>query len=338
MHTVSGTPQRAVSALAGVILLGSAAVLLGGAWDAERIGAGILVASYGLLGLGLGGAVFLALLYVTGARWSELIRPVATQLSVLLPVGAVGLVFGLVSFPSLYPWIAAPSEAGSHFQALWLSRPFFLLRAIVYLALWSGLVYLLVRASARQAPGNAASAAAVKISAVFLVVFAITWWLASVDWIMSLEPRWSSTVFGIYQFAGMFLGALAAVIVVVVWLDYRGFFGGRLTRDHLRDLGTLLFAFSSFWMYIWFCQYLLIWYVNIPEEAEYYVLRQQDPWLSLVIANLVLNWAVPFLVLLFRPAKETSSVLLSVAAIVLVGHWLDLYLMVVPPVVGNLTR
>src|SRR5437867_2909331 len=104
MDTISGSAQRAVFALAGVILVGSAAVLLGGAWDAERIGANILVASYCLLGLGLGGAVFLALLFVTGARWSDLIRPVATQLRVLLPVGAVGVLLVLIAFPSLYPW------------------------------------------------------------------------------------------------------------------------------------------------------------------------------------------------------------------------------------------
>jgi hypothetical protein len=174
----------------------------------------------------------------------------------------------------------------------------------------------------------------VRVSAAFLVVFVLTFWLASTDWIMSLEPKWSSAVFGVHQFSGMFVSALAAVIVLVIWLDWRGALPGKLTRDQLRDLGTLLFAFSSFWMYIWFSQYLLIWYVNIPEEAEYFVVRQRAPWESLLLLNLVLSWGVPFVVLLFRPAKECSPVLLAMAVVVLVGRWLDLYLTIVPPVAG----
>ena len=173
-----------------------------------------------------------------------------------------------------------------------------------------------------------------RVSAAFLVVFVLTFWLASTDWIMSLEPKWSSAVFGVYQFSGMFVSALAAVIVLVIWLDWRGNMHDKLTRHQLRDLGTLLFAFSSFWMYIWFCQYLLIWYANLPEEAEYFVVRQRDPWQSLLLVNLILNWGVPFVILLFRPAKEYAPVLLAVAIVVLVGRWLDLYLTIVPPVAG----
>jgi hypothetical protein len=328
MNTHGALPRTAVLALACVIVLASAAVLFSGDWEGQRLGAILLLASYCLLGLGLGGAVLLALLYVTGARWSDVIRPVAEKLTVLVPIGGLGLLLVLVAFPSLYPWVDQPNEAGSRFQALWLCRPCFLARSVIYVSLWIGLVALLVRASRRNAP-------AAGISALFLVVFAITCWLSSVDWIMSLEPRWSSTVFGIYHFASMFLGALAAMVVLVVCLDFLGYFGGKLTRDHRRDLGTLLFAFSSFWMYIWFSQYLLIWYVNIPEETEYFVLRQREPWQTLLIATLVLNWAVPFLVLLFRRAKETSIILLAVAVIVLVGHWLDLYLMILPPIAGS---
>jgi hypothetical protein len=290
------------------------------------------VVGYGLLELGLGGAVLLALLFVTGARWSEVIRPVAEKLTGLLPVGAVGVAIVLIADPSLYPWTREVGESGSGFQAFWLSRPFFLLRAFIYLALWLGLVYLLVRASRRN---DAPADSRVRVSAVFLVVFALTCWLASVDWIMSLEPKWSSTIFGVYHFSGVFLGALAAVIVLVVWFDQRGDFGAHLTQNHRRDLGTLLFSFSSFWMYLWFCQYLLIWYVNNPEEAEYYVRRQQDAWQPIFLANVVLNWGVPFAVLLFRPAKESPRVLLTVAVIVLLGRWLDVYLMVLPPVVGS---
>ena len=340
--------RTAIIGFASLILLSSGAFLFGPDSEPQRIGANLLVVSYGLLGLGLGGAALLALLFVTGARWSDLIRPAAEKLTLLLPVGVFGVAVVLIGWPSLYPWTRDTHEAGSHFQTLWLNRPFFLLRALIYFTLWIGLVFLLVRASQQQSAGFSNKSG--RISACYLVVFALTSWLASVDWIMSLEPQWSSTIFGVYHFTGMFLGALAAVIALAVWFDRRGVFAGRLTRNHFRDLGTLLFSFSSFWMYIWFSQYLLIWYVNNPEEAEYFVRRQQfdsqqftielgeynvNIWQPLLIANLALNWGAPFLVLLFRSAKESPVVLFLVALTVLCGRWLDLYLMVLPPVVGS---
>jgi hypothetical protein len=151
---------------------------------------------------------------------------------------------------------------------------------------------------------------------------------------MSLEPHWSSTIFGVYNFAGMFLSALAAVCVVAIGLYWQGPFRNVLTQHHLRDLGTLLFAFSSFWMYIWFSQYLLIWYVNNPEETAYFWRRQQPGWQGMFLLNVVLNWGIPFVILLFRSAKQTPWVLLAVAITVLFGHWLDLHLMILRPLAG----
>jgi hypothetical protein len=326
-HTSSGLPRNMVFAIAGLVGLSCVAFLFGADGDTQRIWANLLVVTYGLLGLGLGAVVLLALLFVTGARWSDGIRPALERLAQLLPVGGVGVAVVLVAAPSLYTWQGQVGENSSGFQAFWLSRRFFLLRAFIYLALWLGLGHFLVRASQQKAgPADGRN----RLAAAFLVVFAITCWLASVDWIMSLEPKWSSTIFGVYHFAGMFLGALAALIVMIVCSDRRGEFSGPL-----RDLGTLLFSFSSFWAYAWFCQYMLIWYVNNPEETEYFVRRQHGPWEQIFIANVVLNWGVPFAVLLFRRAKETPAILVVVAAFVLVGRWLDLYWMVVPPVAGN---
>src|SRR5262249_16847742 len=157
-----------------------------------------------------------------------------------------------------------------------------------------------------------------------------TCWLASYDWIMSLEPEWASTVFGVYNFAGLFLSGLAAVILLVIWLRRQGPLQAVLNESHLHDLGTLLFAMSSFWMYTWFCQFLLIWYVNKPEETAYLRRRWQGGWAAWLFLDLALNWVIPFLVLLSRRAKCNPRVLGTVAVLVLAGRWVDLFLMIFP--------
>src|SRR5262249_18007936 len=158
----------------------------------------------------------------------------------------------------------------------------------------------------------------------FLVVFAVTFWLASSDWLQSLEPEWVSTIFAVYQFAGLFLAGLAVIILLAACLRWLGPFRHVFTGDHVHDLGQLLFGFSTF------CQYLLIWYVTNPEEAVHFTRRLDGAWRPLFFLNIVLNWVVPFLVLLPRATKRRASVLAAVALVVLAGRWLDLYLAILP--------
>jgi hypothetical protein len=264
------------------------------------------------------------------------LRRVPETLALLLPVAGGTLLLVLIARPSLYPWAAASGdghETLGGFKALWLSRPFFLARAAFYLAVWTALALAIVRASRRQDEDGALAHTLrnEKFSAIFIVIFALTFWLAAFDWIKSLEPHWHSTIFGVYNFAGMFLGGLATIIVLAVWLERLGPLHGVLTKNHLHDLGRLLFAFSTFWAYIWFSQYMLIWYANFPEETAYYVRRLHGAWQPLFLLNLFLNWVVPFFILLLRASKRSATTLVRVAVVILVGRWLDLYLMIVPP-------
>jgi hypothetical protein len=253
-------------------------------------------------------------------------------MTALLPVAAAGLLAVLVCRPSLYAWTSSgfTDEAASPLRQVWLNRPFFLIRTVIYLGAWLAFAVAFLKTSRRQPAAGHAPRAQVPLAAAFLVVFAITCWLSSHDWIMSLEPEWTSTMFGVYNFGGMFLSSLAAIIVVVLWGSSLPGSRFRVTEDQLHDLGTLLFAFSSFWMYLWFCQYWLIWYANIPEETVYFIRRSHDNWPAFNALNLVFNWGVPFSVLLFRSAKRNRWSLGIVAALVLVGRWLDLYLMIFP--------
>lgn len=166
-------------------------------------------------------------------------------------------------------------------------------------------------------------------AAVFLIAFAVTVSLAGFDWFMALEPGWASTMFGVYIFSGLFLGTLSALAVGTGLLARNG--GAGLTAAQSHDLGKLIFGFSMFWAYIWYCQYMLIWYTNFNEETGYMLLRSSSGWGKLFVLNVLLNWAVPFLVLLPRANKMNPRTLAVGAVILLAGRVCDLYVMIVAP-------
>jgi hypothetical protein len=321
-------------AVAGVLTLVAGAVLA-----PQRASANLLLAALYVLGLALAGLVFVALQYVCGASWSVAFRRVPEAMAATLPWAAAPFALVLAVSPWLYPWFSElhGGEPSMWFKELWLSPVFFAGRSIVYLAIWIVFGWAILRVSRRQDQDGDESHTRknAQLSAAFLVIFAITFWLAGYDWIMSLEPHWYSTVFADYQFAGLLLSGLAMIAILVMWLEKLGPLKGVLTEEHLHDLGKLIFAFSTFWMYIWFCQYMLIWYANIPEETVYYVRRLHGFWEPVFLLNLLLNWGVPFLVLLHVGAKRSRSMLVKICWVVLVGRWVDLYLMIMPPIVGE---
>jgi hypothetical protein len=325
----------AVGLFLGLALVGAVSLIAGLGLAAQRTWANLWLVSNYLVGLSLGGLVLVALTYVSGARWSEPLRRVPEAFAAVLPVAALGLVAVLLFQPSLYSWYTAPPAGEGHespLRSLWLDRPFFLVRALAYLGIWLGFAAAIVRTSRRQDQTGepALTTRNRRLSAAFLVAFGVTCWLASSDWIMSLEADWSSTMFGVYNFAGLFLSALAAVTLLVIWLRQVSPLRAYVSEDHLHDLGTLLFAFSSLWMYTWFCQYLLIWYTNHPEETAYFLRRADGAWPVLMLLDLVLNWGIPFLVLLFRQAKRRAGILAAVCVVVLAGRWVDLFVMIFP--------
>ena len=335
---VSGRLRSTLMALAAIGLVTAVA---GAGLAPQRMWANWLLVSYYALTLSLGGLCFVAIHYATGGTWGVAFRRVPEALAALLPVTAIAVGVVLVARPQLYLWTGGDYGAGAGsalaFKRAWLDWPFFLARAVIYGSVWAVFAWAIRRESRLQDGGAALArrAANRRLSAAFLVVFAVTFSLATFDWIMSLEPAWYSTVFAVYQFAGLFLAGLAAITLLVIWLERTGPLAGVVTDSHLHDLGKLVFAFSTFWAYIWFCQYMLIWYANIPEETTYFVARTHGGWLVAFVGTAVLNWGVPFVVLLPRAAKRNRRVLAAVALVVLAGRWLDLYLMILPPFTGG---
>ena len=319
------------------IAAGGAAVLLAGLWlSPERAWAALLAGSFAMVCLGLAGLVFVAIQYASGAVWSIVLRRVAEAMTAALPAGAAGILLVLLARPSLYPWHAhaVEGEGWIGFKTLWLSYPFFIGRAIIFICVWLAFRWLILSHSARQDQEGGAelSRQNTRASVIFLIAFAFTFWLAATDWVMSLEPAWSSTIFGIYHFSGMFVAGVAVVALLTVLLRETGPLRSSVTEDHLHDLGRLLIAFSTFWGYIWFSQYMLIWYTNLPEETTYIALRTQSGWGKLFAINVILNWALPFLVLLPGKNKRNPHTLAAAALLILAGRVTDLYVMILAPI------
>jgi hypothetical protein len=243
--------------------------------------------------------------------------------------------------PEIYGWTHDETLVGGPerlaFKHFWLSWPFFLARALVYAGIWIAFAFAIRQRSLKQDKDGDPrwTRENFRLSAAFLVLFGVTVTLASIDWVMSIEYHWFSTIFGVYNFAGLFFSGLAAIILIALWLERAGPLRNVLNEGHLHDLGKLLFAFSVFWMYIWFSQYMLIWYTDIPEETSYFIRRQHGAWYALFLINIVINWVIPFAVLLRRDTKRQRQTIATIAVVVLVGRWLDVYLMVFPAIVGE---
>lgn len=334
---------RTIAVIGGIILLAGLALSLRPLpdgitvplVDTNRVWSSLFVASFYLVTLGLGGTLFIAFGYVAGASWNVAFRRVPEAMAATLPVTGLALFAILAVRMQEYGWPREGEHAGGTFwfKDLWADPPFWIARAAVYVGLWV-ILSRAINATSRQqdAMGDIRlTHRNRRLSLLFLAVYAVTFTLASCDWLMLLEPMWFSTIWGVYSFAGMIQATVAAIVILCILLSRPGRpLQQVFTEEHLHDLGKLLLGFSCFWMYIWFSQYMLIWYSNIPEETSYFTTRTHGVWGPVMILDIVLNWIVPFFLLLPKPCKRSRGVMMKVAVVVLVGRAVDLYLAVFP--------
>ena len=312
--------------LAGVI----AALFMSGR---ERFWANWILWLVFLLTVGLGSLFIVALEHVVGAKWSIPLRRVPERLSSLALLMGPAAIAALLSLRLLYPW-TKPESAGNPViagKASWLNIPFFSLRVVICIGLWALAYFIFVHGSLRQDHMRDPNfnLRARRFAPVFMIIFGITITVVAFDWISSLEPEWYSDIFGVYLFAGTFLAGLAATTLALLYLKGRGRLPG-VGPDHIYNLGGFLFAFTVFWSYIGFAQYLLMWYANLPEEVFWYKERLHGGWAPLLLGLAVFHFLVPFFVLIPRDAKSDPKFLFWTAAIMLFSHWLDLYWMIFP--------
>ena len=293
---------------------------------------GSLIAGFFGLTLVLGASTFSAINAITGARWCSPINmvPPTVAHSYLVPVVVIALTIFL-GHQVLYPWTNHAAVEHNHLlhaKAGWLNTPFFLTRALVVLLVFIGLITRLFPRHKSQADKQALPSAS--FSALYIIIFALAISVAGWDWIMSLEPEWFSTMFGVYCFAGVIQGGVAVVTVAALFLSSSKNPLVRLGDQQMKDLGGLLCGFSMFWGYIWFCQYMLIWYSNMPEETGYYIHRMNHGWGMIFWLNPIVNFIILFFPLLSKSVRTQRLLLLQLALVAIVGRWLDTYLMIAP--------
>jgi hypothetical protein len=294
-------------------------------------------------GIALVGLFFTAVQYVAYAGWPILIKRILEALAYYLPVGGIiMLAVFLLGKHELFHWTheGLYVKGGPEYDPIiagksgFLNLTFYLIRMVAYFALWIFFAWWLRQQSKLEDLNGGLTYynKSINISAMFLVVFGVTSSMSAWDWVLSIDPHFFSTMFGWYVFASWFISGLAATTLTAIILKQNGYLK-MVNSNHLHDLGKFVFAFSIFWTYIWFSQFMLIWYANIPEESIYFVERlsgYQNHYTWILFFNLVVNFAFPFLVLMTRDAKRQMIMLKIVCVVVLIGHWMDFYLMIMP--------
>ncbi len=285
--------------------------------------------------LAAGGLFFVMLHHLVGATWSVVIRRLAEAVMSVLPFLGIAFIPLLFGMHDLYHWSHADVVAQDEllqWKSGYLNTTFFVIRAVVYFAVWTLLTFLLRKTSLAQDAGHTPELEARfrKISAPGMVAFALTLTLASFDWLMSLDPHWYSTIFGVYVFAGAVVAVLAFLILAVIMMQKRGVLTEAVTIEHYHDLGKLLFAFMIFWAYMAFSQYFLIWYGNIPEETLWFLHRWTGSWKTVSLVLVFGHFVIPFFIFITRGAKRNKSFLSIFVIWMLLIHWVDLYWVVMP--------
>ncbi len=310
----------------------------GAAFDPRRALYAYLVAFTYWLGIALGALILLGSLHAANARWSVVLRRFLEHLPAVIPLFVLLFVPILLGRHQLFPWTVPETLEGEvrHLVELkrpYLNTPFFVIRAVLYFACWTAVAELLRRWSIRQdaAGGVALTRWQRRLGAGSLPLLALTVSFAAFDWLMSIDPRFYSTIFGVYWFAGSFLAAFAVVIIAATLTRADPTqFGSRMNLEHFHSLGKFLLAFTAFWAYIAFSQFLLLWIANVPEEVPWLILRIDHGWLWVGVFLLVFQFLVPFFLLLSRAVTRAPRTLAWVAAWVLLAHWVDLYWLVMP--------
>ena len=299
--------------------------------------AALYVADFFFMMIALGVLAFYAIQYASQAGWSPVLYRVMEAITYyLLPGALIVLLIAIIGDKHIFIWM--DPEVVAHDEIIqgkssWLNKPWFIVRALIFIGGWSLYRYFSRKFSLAQDndSGNKYFKLNFRISAAFLVFFIYTESMMSWDWIMSVDPHWFSTLFGWYLLASMLVSGITVIALITIYLKSKGHLDV-VNDSHLHDLAKFMFGFSVFWTYLWFSQFMLIWYANIPEEVTYYITRIEDytiPFFGMIIMNFIF----PFLVLINSDYKRIPWFIVMAGIVILIGHYVDVFNMIMPATV-----
>jgi hypothetical protein len=331
-----GHPWNRIPVIAAACaLLGAVACAILGPANPKQFFFSWLVSFLFFLSLALGALFFVLIQYASQGGWGIVLRRIGETTFATVPVMAALFLPLLLGLNDLYSWTipgAAEHDALLRWKAPYLNVPFFLIRAALYFGIWSFIAVLYYRGSSGQdVTGDPrVSARLRRLAGPAIIVLALTQTFASIDWIMSLTPHWYSTMFGVYFFAGSFVGFIALLSVVSAAMRGAGLLDTVISAEHLQDIGKFLFAFTAFWAYIAFSQFFLMWYANLPEETFWFKTRIEGSWLPVSLLLMAGHFVAPFFYLMGRRVKRNGATLAVGGAWVLAMHFVDIYWQVMP--------
>jgi uncharacterized membrane protein YczE len=321
-----------------LVVLGVATFFYGLTKSPQQAWANFLLNNYYFLSIAIGAAFFLALQYITQSGWSSGFKRVPEAMMLYIPVAAILFLLLLLGNHHLYLWThkdLVPGDEIMFHRSKYMNLPFAILRMIIFFGLWILMIGLLRRESIREdkAGGLEFFNRSEIYSKVFIFILGVTFCLFTFDWIMSVEPHWSSTIYALKNFIASFYHGAAMIALIVILLNFRGQFSF-MNKFHVHDFTRYVFILSIIWGYFWFAQFMLIWFGNLPEETAYYAIRWRHDWQVWWYVDILLNWFVPFAVLLPVITSRSKIILGTVVSLLVIGFWIDLYLQIMPATVG----
>jgi hypothetical protein len=318
-----------------LLLIGVALTVLAFSIDNVRASYNLIIVLMMVFSIGFGSLFLIALEHIVGADWSVPFRRLTEIIAAVLfatPLIALPLFLNLDQVFSWLNPVVMDSDKYIKNKSPYLNESFFVIRNIVVFLFMFLFYFLLVGRSLKQDKTGKADVKkwSTKISAIFLPIFAILITVVAMDWLMSLEPKWFSTIFGVYYFAGSVLAALAVLTFIAITLAENGYLSKYLNEDHYYNFGALMFAFTNFWAYIAFSQFMLIWYANIPDETMWYMQRGGEGWMTISLGLIFIRFLIPYMALVTRPSKSNPFRLKIIAVWVFVAHYYDLYWVIMP--------
>ena len=320
-----------------LIGIGVVSFALGFAFDAKRTWANYLLNNYYFLSIAIGAAFFGAIQYITNSGWSAVFKRIPEAMAAYIPFAGIFFLILYFGMHSIFEWtheeVLLHDELIQH-KSPYLNVPFFFIRVIVFFAAWTILSRILRKFSLKEdeVGGMHYFERSELFSKIFIFVIAITFSLFAVDMLLSLDPHWFSTLFAAKSFIAAFLHGSTIITLIVIILNRTGNFD-ILNRSHLHDFTRYIFMTSIVWGYFNFAEFMLIWYGNIPEETVWFVERWHGAYKILFFANIILNWFIPFVVLMPRKTSRRKLAIFPVIVLLMIGQYTELYYIIWPNVV-----